>query len=243
MAKVRVTKTVESMSGPGGGTLSSTTVATPMKTSGGPGDKILTDEQVEQWSKFAEKNRNLNFDQKWDAFSRSNPKFTATKQNVYDALLKYRKKLTEDENARIERGYSSAPRSGPLGNTSALFNTDDIFLPIIKNGKVVSRDTEDMTPSSLYKQEPSPEQEYIRSRLLKPSQIPEFSRIQPNSGVLDKPSGIVRYLRDDGTEFAVNLRDVENLPGYSERLQQDYSEVLRSLKQTPEPQKLRIQKK
>ena len=226
MAKIRITKMTETVSAP----------------KSGPGGKILTDEQVEQWSRFAEKNRNLNFDQKWDAFSKSNPTFGATKQNVADALTKYRTKLTERANEQTERSYSFGAAAAPLGNKDIFIKTDDIFLPILKEGKMVGRDTEDLTPSSVYKSEPNPQSAFI-SRIFKyGNQIPSFENVQPNSGIVDRVSGIVRYLDNDGNEFAVNLVDVENRPGYAEKLKEQFSGDIRSLKSTPESKKLRVQK-
>lgn len=237
MAKVRITKTVETVKGdPEDEVVSKTTVS-------GPGGKILTDQQVEDWSRFAEKNQNLNFDQKWNAFSKMNPKFGATKQNVADALFNYRKRLTDIENRKIEGSYSIAPTAAQFGSkTAGLLNTGDFFLPILREGKVIGRDTEDLTPSSLYKVQPNPESAYISGIFKTGNQIPDFENVQPNSGVVDKASGIVRYLDNDGKEFAVNLVEVEKRPGYAEKLREKFSNELRTTKSTPEPQKLRIQK-
>lgn len=225
MAKVRVTKVTE-------------TISSPAK---GPGGRILTDEQVEQWSQFAEKNQNLNFDQKWDTFSKINPKFGASKSDVQSALQKHREEATRLFNLQVQQGYKNAPVSGQFGSESAgLMTTGDTFLPIFENGKIVGRHTEDMGLSSLYPQKPNPESSYLASIFISPSKVPSVDRIQKKSGVIYPQSGLVRFLRDDGTEFVTNLDDLRRNPEYNDLINKQYSNELRSLKFSPESQKLRI---
>lgn len=221
MAKVKVTKVTETV---------------------GPGGRILTDEQVEQWSQFAEKNQNLNFDQKWDTFLKSNPQFGASKSDVQNALLKHRRALTDMSNVRTEQGYVSAPKTGILGEKESLVSTGDVFTPILRDGKVVGRHTEDMELSSLYPKEPNPESAYLSKIFLSRNQVPSVDRIQKGSGLIDKQTGIVKFLYDDGREFAADLNDLEKIPEYNQLLNEQYSVGLRSLKPTSESKILRVKK-
>ena len=227
MAKVKVTKVKETISG-------------PMK---GPGDKILNDDQVEQWSQFAQKNQNLNFDQKWDAFSKVNPKFGASKDDVRKALIKQNRLMTEMENKRIERSFESAPRSGPLGNTiTGTLTTGDVFLPLYQDGKLIGRYNENMEMSGLYKPQQNQESARIAKMLLPAGRIPPASSVDLKSGIYDVASGIVRYLDSEGNEFAADIRDLQKMPGYSESLERQFSEQLRSRQAAPSGIRQIIQK-
>lgn len=218
MAKVKITKSKETISG-------------PIK---GPGDRILNDDQIEQWSQFAQKNQNLNFDQKWDEFSKINPKFGASKEDVKNALFKQNRLMTEMENKRIERSFESAPRSGPLGNIiTGTLNTGDVFLPLYQDGKLVGRYNENMGMSTLYKPQPNQESARIAKMLLPASKIPPASSVDLKSGIYDVGSGIVRYLTSEGNEFAADINDLQKMPGYSESLEKQFSEQIRARQQAP----------
>jgi hypothetical protein len=208
MAKVRVTKTVETVKGPGG--------------------KILTDEQVESWSDFAQKNQNLNFDQKWDAFSKMNPKFGASKDNLRMALQKHSDWLTNSESERLQRSMGQAYRSGPMGEQQRL-QTGDVFLPLYENGKLVGRYGESGELLDKYKK---PSQ--ASSGVLAYRQIPSVSDVDLKSYYLNRGTGIADVITNEGKNIKLNVNDLLQHPEWKTFVSETDAEYLRNEKSPKE---------
>lgn len=201
MAKLKVTKTVETVKGPGG--------------------KILTDEQVESWSDFAQKNQNLNFDQKWDAFSKMNPKFGASKDNLRMALQKHSDWLTNSENQRRERTMGEAYRGGPIGEKQRL-QTGDVFLPLYENGKLVGRYGESGELLDKYKK---PTQ--VSNAVLPYRQIPSVSNVDLKSYYLDRGTGIADVITNEGKNIKLNVNDLLQHPEWKTFVSETDADYLR----------------
>jgi hypothetical protein len=201
MAKVKVIKTVETVKGPGG--------------------KILTDEQVESWSDFAQKNQNLNFDQKWDAFSKMNPKFGASKDNLRMALQKHSDWLTNSENQRRERTMGEAYRGGPIGEKQRL-QTGDVFLPLYENGKLVGRYGESGELLDKYKK---PTQ--VSNAVLPYRQIPSVSNVDLKSYYLDRGTGIADVITNEGKNIKLNVNDLLQHPEWKTFVSETDADYLR----------------
>lgn len=204
MAKVKVTKTVETVKGPNG--------------------NILTDEQVESWSDFAQKNQNLNFDQKWDAFSKKNPQFGSSKENLRKALEKHSDWLTGMETEKIDRSMGEAFRSGPMGEKQRV-KTGDVFMPLYENGQLVGRYGESGKLLSKY-QKPA----QTASPILSYRQIPTAKDVDLGSLSIDRARGIADVITNEGKNIKLNINDLRQHPEWKSILSEADTEYLRTEK-------------
>ncbi len=186
MAKVKITKTVKAVDGPSG--------------------KILTDDQVETWSDFAQKNQNLNFDQKWDAFSKNNPKFGATKQDLRKALDMHEDWLTNTENERREAAMNQGFRTSMLGEKQRV-RSGDVFMPLYENGKLVGRYGAE---GKLLDKYVKPSQ--ITSGILPYRQIPNIGDVDMGSFYVDREKGIAKVITGKDKDVTMNLNDLRQHP-------------------------------
>jgi len=207
MAKVRVSKVVQTVNN--------------------PGDNILNDDQIEKWSDFAQKNQNLNFDQKWDAFSKMNPQFGATKQNVRDALDTHEAYLTDMENQRIERTKGVGGGAGEQfgAKYTGRLKTGDVFLPIYKDGKLVGRYNEKMELLKKYAPQGAQQQ---NSLMRSYRQIPEVGDVDIEMSEFDFERGVGKFVDYDGREFAANINDLKQKAGWADVVKKAESDALRS---------------
>jgi hypothetical protein len=194
-----------------------------------PGDNILNDDQIEKWSDFAQKNQNLNFDQKWDSFSKINPQFGATKQNVRDALDTHEAYLTDMENQRIERTKGVGGGAGEKFGVKYIgrLKTGDVFLPIYKDGKLVGRYNEKMELLKKYVPQGAQQQ---NSLMRSYRQIPEVGDVDIEMSEFDFERGVGKFVDYDGREFAANINDLKQKAGWADVVKKAESEALRSNK-------------
>lgn len=204
MAKVKITKVVER----------------------GPGGKILSDEQVESWSNFAERNQNLNFDQKWDAFSKMNPNFGSSKENLRKALDMHEDWLTNTENERREAAMNQGFRSGMLGERQRV-RSGDVFMPLYEGGKVVGRYGPE---GKLLEKYAKPSQ--ISSGVLPYKQIPNVGDVDMSSFYIDRSKGIAKVITSKDKDVSLNLNDLRQHPEWKEIMLKIDTEDLRNKAQS-----------
>ena len=200
MAKVKITKTVQN----------------------GPGGKILSDEQVESWSNFAQKNQNLNFDQKWDSFSKMNPKFGSSKENLRKALDTHEDWLTNTENERREGAMNQGFRSGMLGEKQRV-RSGDVFMPLYENNKLVGRYGPEGKLLDKYVKPSN-----IASGILPYSQIPNTGDVDMGSFIVDRSKGIAKVITGKDKDVTLNLNDLRQHPQWKEIILKIDTEELRN---------------
>lgn len=228
MAKIRVVKKVEPVKNSG-------SPAESKPTTSGPGGRILSDKQIEDWSQFAEKNQKMNFDQKWDAFSKMNPKFGATKKNVRDALDAHERWITDQYNKEVESGkFMGTGAKHQFGaKQTGLMTTGDVFTPLYdENKKLIGRHTETGELSSLYPKRPDERQQYLGKIFKQPNKIPNPGQVNLDNPKIDLQRGIAIFEYDGGGEFSASIEDLLNIPEYNQSLRNVYRDKMVEFQQS-----------